>query len=60
MHAREAAMTTETAHRDIGGVLLAGGLSRRDAITAVARRYGLPKREVYDLVVRTSPPRSPR
>ena len=29
MHAREAAMTTETAHRDIGGVLLAGGLSRR-------------------------------
>ncbi|GAA1813793.1 16S rRNA (cytidine(1402)-2'-O)-methyltransferase [Luedemannella flava] len=36
------------------------GTSRRDAITEVARRHGLPKREVYDLVVRTSPPRSPR
>jgi 16S rRNA (cytidine1402-2'-O)-methyltransferase len=38
----------------------AGGMSRRDAITEVARRYGLPKREVYDLAVRTSPRRSPR
>ncbi len=29
MDAREAAMTTDTAHPDIAGVLLAGGLSRR-------------------------------
>lgn len=36
------------------------GSSRRDAIAEVARLHGLPKREVYDLVVRTSPPRSPR
>jgi 16S rRNA (cytidine1402-2'-O)-methyltransferase len=28
-----------------------GGLSRRDAIARVAQRYGLPRREVYNLVV---------
>jgi 16S rRNA (cytidine1402-2'-O)-methyltransferase len=30
----------------------AAGASRRDAIAAVAKEHGLPKREVYDLVVR--------
>jgi 16S rRNA (cytidine1402-2'-O)-methyltransferase len=30
----------------------ATGASRRDAIAAVAKEHGLPKREVYDLVVR--------
>lgn len=37
-----------------------GGTSRRDAIDEVARRYGLPRREVYEVAVRTSPRRSPR
>jgi len=31
--------------------LEAGGTGRRDAIAAVARSYGLPRREVYNLVV---------
>ncbi|HEX6499359.1 MAG TPA: 16S rRNA (cytidine(1402)-2'-O)-methyltransferase [Micromonosporaceae bacterium] len=30
------------------------GVSRRDAIVAIAREYALPKREVYDVVVRHS------
>ena len=32
--------------------LEASGTPRRDAIVAVARQYGLPRREVYNLVVR--------
>ena len=31
----------------------ADGLARREAIAAVARRHGLPKREVYEAVVRS-------
>ncbi len=35
---------------DVAGVE-AEGLSRRDAVTRIATRYGLPRREVYNLVV---------
>jgi 16S rRNA (cytidine1402-2'-O)-methyltransferase len=35
---------------DVAGVE-AEGVSRRDAVTRVAQRYGLPRREVYNLVV---------
>ena len=33
----------------------AAGMSRRDAVAAVAREYGVPKRRVYDLAVRVDP-----
>ena len=36
--------------------LEAGGTSRKEAIVEVARRAGVPKREVYNLVHATSPP----
>ncbi len=34
------------------GVIEADGTSRKEAIAAVARRYGMPKRDVYDAVIR--------
>ena len=34
----------------------ASGASRKDAVAAVARAAGVPKREVYDLVHRPAPP----
>jgi len=33
----------------------AAGMSRRDAVAAVAREYGVPKRRVYDLAVGVEP-----
>jgi 16S rRNA (cytidine1402-2'-O)-methyltransferase len=40
--------------------LEAGGTARKAAIAAVAHAHGVPKREVYDAVVRTSPRASHR
>ena len=35
---------------EVALVAEAGGTSRKDAIAEVARRAGVPKRDVYDLV----------
>lgn len=48
---------TQPTEADVYATVLAReamGVSRRDAIVAVAREYALPKREVYDVVVRHS------
>jgi 16S rRNA (cytidine1402-2'-O)-methyltransferase len=46
------ARPSDEALRTAVAELEASGTARRDAIVAVAREYGLPRREVYNLVVR--------
>jgi 16S rRNA (cytidine1402-2'-O)-methyltransferase len=44
-----------TAWRELVAELEVNGMTRKDAILDVARRAGVPKREVYDVVHRTQP-----
>jgi len=52
-----AELTADELVRQVG-IREAAGLSRKDAIAAVAQETGLPKREVYDAVVAAKPDRS--
>ena len=46
---------TEDSIRDALHEALAIGLSRRDAAAEVSRRFGIPRRRAYDLVIQTAP-----
>ncbi|MEC7667252.1 MAG: rRNA (cytidine-2'-O-)-methyltransferase, partial [Actinomycetota bacterium] len=53
---RERQMITEESIRNALEEALSRGLSRRDAAADVARRFGIPRRQAYDLVIQSLSP----